>query len=315
MSPTISVVIPTRDRARYLNQALDSVFAQTFLDYEIIVVDDGSTDETRRILAPLVEDKKIYYEYQQATGVSAARNRGIELARGQYVAFLDSDDLFLPDKLEKQYELFKENPTLGFVHCSFSKFDDGGNDLGVRDTSRFRGQLYPWMLQEWSILMAMPCMLMRTMVLKEIGGFDESMKWAEDMDLWRRVARKYRVGVVSEVLVKVRVHETSTTFERSGGAQGFRRYLDKAFAEDPSLSSSFKRKAYAKMHSKLAQNLLGNGSPNHMRLARKHSWESFVAWPLEMTALAAYLASFLPTNLRRFLVNRLRRIRYPVIDT
>ena len=191
MHPTVSVIIPTRNRAQYILQTLDSVFAQTYNEYEVIVVDDGSTDDTVSLLDPLIASKKIRYLLQDPQGVSAARNRGISQALGSYIAFLDSDDLFMPLKLEKQIEVFASEPNLGFVHCWFAKFDDDGRNLGIRNTSRFAGKIYPQILLEWSTLMAMPCMLMRADVLQNVGGFDIAMSWAEDLDLWRRVARSY----------------------------------------------------------------------------------------------------------------------------
>ena len=310
-TPAISVVIPTRNRRQYIGQTLDSVFAQSFKDYEIIVVDDGSTDGTGDSLASLIRKKKIRYEHQDARGVSAARNRGVGLARSPYIAFLDSDDLFLTTKLEKQMQVFARDPKLGFVHCNFSKFDDQGNDLGIRDTSLFQGQIYPWILHEWSVLMAMPCMVIRADVLNEVRGFDENMDWAEDLDLWRRIARRYRVGVVPEVLVKVRVHSASATFERSGGEEGFRRYLDKAFAEDRSLGWAFRQRAYGKMFAKLGQNLLGEGSHERMSLVRRYSLKAMLTWPLQFGALLAFFASFLPRRLRHSLAQKRRCIRYP----
>lgn len=309
--PAISVIIPTRNRAQYLAEALDSVLAQTFTDFEIIVVDDGSNDQTRQVLDLYIRKNNIQYVYQEPVGVSAARNRGVSLASGIYVAFLDSDDVFLPSKLQKQMELFAGEPELGFVHCSFSKFDDLGNDLGIRDTTQFSGMIYPAILHEWSVLMAMPCMLMRTAVIKEVGGFDETMTWAEDLDLWRRIARRYPVGVVPEALVRVRVHPASTTFERGKGAQGFERYLEKAFAEDASLPALFKWRAKAKMYTKLGQNLLGDGSAKEMRRVRRYSLKALAAWPLQTSAVAGWLASWLPTGMRQGLVARVRRVRYP----
>ncbi len=313
--PAISVIIPTHNRAHYLTEALGSVFAQTFTDYEVILVDDGSTDDTPKILAPYIQQKKVRYVFQEPAGVSAARNRGLSLARAPHIAFLDSDDLFLPTKLDKQMKLFERDPQLGFVHCNFSKFDDQGKDLGVRDTSRFSGRIYPSMLQEWSVLMAMPCMLMRIEVIKEVGGFDESMARAEDLDLWRRIARRYAVGVVPEALVRVRVHSSSTSFDRAKGAQGFERYLEKAFVEDPGLPPIFKRRAKAKMHAKLGQNLLGEGGAQEMRQARKHGLKALAAWPFQLSALLGLLASFLPLPVRRSFVARLRQLRYPASKT
>lgn len=313
--PQISVVIPTKNRANYILEALDSVFAQTFTDYEVIVVDDGSTDETASVLKPLIEVRKIRYVLQSAAGVSAARNHGMRLAEAPFIAFLDSDDLFLPTKLEKQIALFRQHPEYGFVHCSFSKFDDSGRELGVRDTSHFSGMIYPAMLHEWSVLMAMPCMLMRADAVRAVGGFDEEMRWAEDLDLWRRIARRFPIGVVSEPLVKVRVHPTSTTFARGAGIHSFERYMEKAFAEDPALPGLFKRKARAKMYAKLAQNLLGEGGPREMRQARQSSFRALAAWPLEGEAFVAYIVSWIPGSLRHWLAERLRRMRYPLDQT
>jgi glycosyltransferase involved in cell wall biosynthesis len=313
--PEISVVIPTRNRAPYLVEALGSVFSQTFTDYEVILVDDGSTDDTLSVLTPYIKRQKVQYVFQEPAGVSAARNRGINLAQAPYIAFLDSDDLFLPSKLAKQMKLFEHEPQLGYVHCSFSKFDDQGRDLGVRDTSRFSGWIYPGILQEWSVLMAMPCMLMRTEVIKEVGGFDESMAWAEDLDLWRRIARRYAVGAVPEPLVRVRVHSSSTSFDRAKGSQGFERYLDKAFVDDPGLTPVFKRRAQAKMHAKLGQNLLGEGGAQEMKKVRGYSIKSLAAWPLQVSALLGLAASFLPLRVRRSFVAGLRQLRYPASKT
>jgi hypothetical protein len=236
----------------------------------------------------------------------------VRLAAAPYIAFLDSDDLFSPTKLERQIALFKQDPEYGFVHCSFSKFDDSGHELGVRDTSRFSGMIYPAILQEWSVLMAMPCMLMRADAVREAGGFDEEMRWAEDLDLWRRIARRHPVGVAPESLVRVRVHAASTTFARGGGVHGFERYLEKAFAEDAALPEMFKRKARAKMYAKLGQNLLGEGGPQEMRQVRQSSLKALAAWPLQASALFAYIASWMPKPARHWLAERLRKTRYPV---
>ncbi len=313
-TPTISVIIPTRDRAQYISDALDSVFAQTFQNYEVIVIDDGSTDGTREALSRLIQSESIRYEWHEPKGVSAARNLGIKLALAPYIAFLDSDDLFLPSKLEKQIRVFEQNPDLGFVHCSFTKFDKQGRNLGIRDTSRFRGLVYPRILLEWSVLMAMPCMLVPARVLNEVGGFDEQMTWAEDLDLWRRIARRYPIDMVPEPLVKVRVHSASTSFDRAGGSQGFARYLEKALAEDPGLSQTFRRRATAKMYAKLAQNLLGEGRIEHMKKARQLSIWALRAWPLQFSALLTWLATFLPRDFRLGLASWLRKVRYPTVS-
>ncbi|MCW5877454.1 MAG: glycosyltransferase [Anaerolineales bacterium] len=310
MPPTVSVVIPTRNRVAYILQALESVFAQTYSDYEIIVVDDGSQDETPETLQPLVKAGKLRYITQPASGVSAARNRGVAEAAGRYIAFLDSDDLFMPSKLEKQVALFERHPQLGFVHCWFSKFDDAGRDLGLRDTSRFDGQIYPFMLQEWDVLMAMPCMLMRKDALQAAGGFDTAMRWGEDLDLWRRMAKRHPVSLVREDLVGVRVHGSNISAQRREAVSHFERYLNKAFADDPGLSTSFRRQTYARLYTSFARNLLGEGQAEDMRLVRQLCGGTLAAWPLAWGAVVPWLASFIPSGARRRLAAWLRRRRY-----
>lgn len=310
-APLISVVIPTRNRANYIEQALQSVFAQTYKNFEIIVIDDGSIDGTERVLQSYIELKMIRCFIRQPKGVSAARNFGVTQARGKYIAFLDSDDLFLPTKLEKQIQLFLDKPDLGFVHCWFSKFNDAGQDLGVRNTSFFKGRVYPSMLLEWSTLMAMPCMLISKAAFEDAGGFDEQMAWAEDLDLWRRIARQFEIDLVPEALVKVRVHAGSTSFDKTGSGEGFIRYLQKAFQEDPTLTPELRREAQARMYTKLAQNLLGEGGRAQMRLARHHAYLALGLLPTRPAAWFTWLASFLPLWLRRALAAALRKQRYP----
>lgn len=313
--PIVSVVIPTHNRAHYLFEALESVFAQSFQNLEIIVVDDGSTDGTREQLKPLAAANKLRYQYQQKQGVSAARNLGVELAQGAYIAFLDSDDLFQPPKLEKQLALFESDPELGFVHSNFSKFNDRGEDLGYRNTARYQGWIYPWMLGEWSVLMAPSCMLARREVLLDVGGFDETISLGEDIDLWRRIAMRYRIGVVPEALSKVRVHPGNASKSKQRAAEEFRRVLDKAFLEDSDLTTAFRRRAYAKMHTNVGQNVLGEGNRESMGFVRRQSLRALSFWPLELNALLALLASFLPLGLRTWLVQRIRGLRYPALPT
>jgi cellulose synthase/poly-beta-1,6-N-acetylglucosamine synthase-like glycosyltransferase len=149
--------------------------------------------------------------------------------------------------------------------------------------------------------------------LLEAGLFDESMTWAEDIDLCRRVARLYRVGLVPEVLNLVRVHRTSSSAAKAGQAAAYRHALDKAFAEDPSLGPLFRRKAYANMYTNLAENLVGEGGPELMPLVRQHCLKALGFWPFKLNALIVLLASFLPLGVRRWLVQRVRAIRYPAL--
>ncbi len=307
--PIVSVVIPTYNRADFLMQAIKSVRTQSFTDYELIVVDDGSTDHTIALLEPLIERKEIRYVFQQNQGESAARNTGVRMAQGKYIAFLDSDDLFMPEKLEKQVVCLETALDIGIVHSGYSKFDDAGNDLGYRDTSHLSGWVYPQILLEWSVLIAVPAVMVRSSVLAEVGGFDEIMIHAPDLDLWRRIAMHYRFGVIPEMLSKVRKHPGNVSRHLTKTADGFEFYLKKAFNDDPSLSPSLKRKAMARMYTNVGLSLLADGNLTEMGIARQCSFQSIFQWPFYPRAYATIIFSFLGKGIRGRLARSWRKYR------
>ena len=311
MMPTVSVVIPTYNRAGYILDAIESVLSQTYTDYEIIVIDDGSADRTRDVLQSLIAEDKIRYAYQGNQGVSAARNRGIHWAKGKYIVFLDSDDLWDPAKLEKQAAFLDSNPGVALVHNSFSRVDLAGTLLGYRDTSRFSGWVYPAILLDWSVLIPPSCVMVRASALEEAGDFDESMDWGEDVDLWRRIAQRYPIGVIPEDLTTMRVHA-----ENASGAKiqietlrSFERYLNKAFADDAQLSSRFRHRAFAKMYSNFAHNILAEVGREQMALVRQYSMKAIRQWPFQCSAYLGWSGSFLSQRLRSRLLALWRKSR------
>ena len=156
--PLVSVIIPTYNRAHYVVEAVESVLAQTHKNIEIIVVDDGSTDGAEEILDPYKD--RIRYFYQENQGVSAARNLGIRNANGQYLAFLDSDDLWLPDKTELQLNFLKENDNYGFVFSNFLIFTDTENETEIANRSiPPSGYIFPQLFM--GNFIGSPTMLMR----------------------------------------------------------------------------------------------------------------------------------------------------------
>ena len=309
-NPRISVIIPAYNSAKWINEAINSVLAQSFTDLEIIVVDDGSSDDTEQVLTHWIAARQIRYIKQANMGVSAARNCGVREACGDYIAFLDADDLFAPDKLGKQLALFEKQPNLGFVHAHFSKFDEAGNDLGLRDMSRFSGWVYPQILLEWSAIMALPTLMLPKRVFEEVGGFDESVRWGEDIDLYIRIVRRYPIDLVPEVLCKVRVHADSVSASKLGSAASFQRVLQKALDADDSLSPAFGRRAFSQLYINKAQNLLGEGGSAEMQIARGYAATALRYTSLSPAAWLTALASWIPAGLRRFFVKALRRIRY-----
>jgi glycosyltransferase involved in cell wall biosynthesis len=310
--PKVSVIIPTYNRSDYLMEAIESVRQQTYTDYEIIVVDDGSTDDTRGLLKPLRDNGTIHYIYQENQNKSAARNHGVRQAKGEYIAFLDSDDLFVPTKLEKQVAYLDEHPEVGFVHSWYSKFDDAGNHLGTRDTSKYTGWIYPDILLSWSILMATPCMMMRVEVFEDVGGFDVSQHWGEDIDIWRRITQRYPIGLVPEVLTKVRVHPGNLSKSKAKPIVWFEDYLKKTFRDDPDLPLKFRRKVTAALYTNVALNQLEKQSPDIVRQIRALCFKAIFNWPLLPGAYIGLAASLIPTGLRMILLENFRNWRNPI---
>jgi glycosyltransferase involved in cell wall biosynthesis len=206
--PCVSVIIPTSNRAAYLEAAIRSVLDQTFDDREIIVVDDGSSDRTPAMLEQY--RGRVVYIQQEHCGLSGVtRNRGIREAAGAYIALLDPDDLWLRDKLELQLAYAARHPEYGLISCDAWYFsDDTGEDLYrfYEVTTARSGWIGPELLQE--CFLQTPSTLIKREVLHDVGLFSESpaFRLGDDWDLWLRIAARYQVGILDEPLVRVRFH-------------------------------------------------------------------------------------------------------------
>ena len=195
--PKVSVIIPTYNRGWILREAIDSVLAQDYTDYELIVVDDGSTDDTRKILDSYGRD--IIVLQQPNKGVSAARNRGIAESRAQLVALLDSDDIWLPQKLTRQVAFFKSNPD-----ALICQTEETWVRNGVRVNPKKRHHKFSGMIFEPSLalcLVSPSAVMIRKTLFDTVGLFDESLPACEDYDLWLRVSCRYPVFLIDEPLI------------------------------------------------------------------------------------------------------------------
>lgn len=189
----VSVVIPTYNRAKELNRAIKSVLKQTYKKWELIIVDDGSTDDTKKVVQNYMKKykKKIKYLYQRNKGQGAARNYGIKRAKGEFIAFLDSDDEWLPEKLEKQIKLFS-NPNIGLAY-SASNLNKG---------PFYRGKVLMQLINKNFITNS--SVVIRRKVLKKSGYFGEEdwLRNIEDYDLWLRIALNFEFDYINKPLVK-----------------------------------------------------------------------------------------------------------------
>ncbi len=197
MPPLVSVIIPTFNRATWVREAIDSVLAQTFRDFELIVVDDGSTDTTREGLGLYGDRLRVVYQTRQ--GVSAARNRGLKMAAGKWLAFLDSDDLWLPQKLETQVDFLHRNPWAEICQTEEIWIRHGRRVNPRKKHRKPSGDIFAPSL---SLCLVSPSAVMLKMsLLKEVGFFDQSLPACEDYDLWLRISCRKPVFLIEEPLV------------------------------------------------------------------------------------------------------------------
>ena len=208
--PSVCVVIPAHNSQATLRRALESVAAQTLAPDKVIVVDDASTDATSQIALSFPGLKIELVRLDRNAGAAGARNQGVERAGTDLVAFLDADDEWLPTKLEKQVPLIQSKPLLAFVSCCSNLISPSGQDLG----DIYRGQTVVVGPGSWKALLednfiTTPSVLVWRHQLDAVGGFDESLKIAEDQDMWIRLAERGELGYVPECLVHVHERERS----------------------------------------------------------------------------------------------------------
>lgn len=204
-APKVSVVIPTYNRSRLLVRAVDSVLQQTYQDFEILIVDDHSTDDTKERVAELSDGRIIYVHHDGPRGGSAARNTGIKNASGEYIAFLDSDDEWYPVKMEKQSHLFAD-PSIDISYTGFQRVDQVSGKAYETVLPRCGGNVAHRLWLD-NCVGTTSTVMMRKKCLLDVGGFDESLPQSQDWDLWIRLADKYRFAHVDEVLLNYYTHD------------------------------------------------------------------------------------------------------------
>ena len=201
--PTVSVVIPTYNRAALLREALESVFAQSFSDYEVIVVDDGSTDGTPRMIEQYAD--RVLYIWQENRGAAEARNRGTAAARGEWIAFLDSDDMWHREKLARCLERAGSEAEAAIIFHPMVEIDDAGRRVRGRSKRAVEGRIVDELFAHCFV--HTPTVVVRRKVLEEVGGFDSELTVCEDYQLWLRMALRHAFSMVAEPLALRRLHQ------------------------------------------------------------------------------------------------------------
>lgn len=255
--PTVSVIMPTHNRAALVREAIESVLAQTATDWELVVVDDGSQDQTPQVLRDYARrDARIHVARQSHQGLTAARNHGLRLARGEFMAFLDDDDLWLPEKLSVQVPYMQRQPELGL---SYSQFYLRGASAGARPIypkrpgTTFRELFHGNFIQ-------VPTVMIRRSCLDAVGEFSPAYRGAQDFDLWLRIARRYPIGFIEQPLACYRKHGANMTSRLVPMYLEHIEVLKRTEAE-PALgvTAALKRRQIAACHYKAARALLEEG--------------------------------------------------------
>lgn len=197
----VSVIIPSYNSARTILRAIDSVINQSYRNLEIIIVDDGSTDNTKEIINEYIKSSIIKYYFQENQGPSIARNNGVGFASGEYIAFLDADDEWHIKKLEIQMKILKEK-NLNFLGSSYTY--DKFLDIGFNDESKYDIEKYSFKNIVFKNRFSTPCVIMKKSFFIELNGFDENLIFAEDYDMWLRASLKNDLyTITSPSLVKL----------------------------------------------------------------------------------------------------------------
>ena len=318
--PPISVIMPTLDRARYIGQAIDSVLAQSRADFELIIVDDGSTDGTAELVAG-IPDPRLRYIRQETRGIAAAMNTGLSAARGRYIARLDSDDLWLPRFLETLADLLDCAADVDIAYARGQVMDAGGHLLDHihGGPMRFPGDaLRSMVFDDFTCNIAL---LARRTCIDRVGGYDESLLASEDWDLWLRIARHSRVAFVDLVRAHIRWHSGNLTGVQSpafAAVLGGRAVpLEKLFA-DPDLPadvSALRSLAYENVHLFCGTRWQTAGRWHHatrefcaalsvsdapLRTAARIAWFSFNVSRLGRSPLGRRVTSRLRTSLTKW---------------
>jgi hypothetical protein len=288
----VSVIIPAYNCARYLSSAIESVLAQSYRDFEIVVVDDGSTDDTESVLRRFAASIRLLNTCHQ--GPAAARNRGIKASDGEYVAFLDADDWWVPQKLDEQLAEFEKDTAAGLVFSDLEVLSDDGMVTPSFLSSRplaASGYVFDQYLRSRFILTS--SVLVRRKCLERVGLFDESMLSLEDCELLLRLCYEYKVALVSKALVHRRQRAGNLTSNEELGTQYAMRFYGEALAL-PALSpgrirevhrqlsvACFKRGAYC-----LSQRRMDE-CRSSLRSSLKHDWSN-------RSAVQTLIGSYVP---------------------
>lgn len=256
--PKVSVVIPAYNAMKYLPTTLESVLKQTYSDFEVLIINDGSSDGIGDWVAGLI-DARIKLISQENQGLPGARNTGISQAQGEYIAFLDADDLWEPTKLEKQVQCLEHQPAAGVVYTWSLLVDEHGNPTGRVHAGHGEGNIWQQLLLGKDPIANGSSAMVRRCCFEKAGLFDTSLKSAEDLDMWIRIAADYPFAGIKEPLTLYRQYPDSMSKNHQRMFQSLRTVVEKAFQSVPLELLYLRNQAYASIFLGLAWIAVGDG--------------------------------------------------------
>ena len=203
--PKVTVLMSVYNGERYLREAVDSVLAQTFTDYEFVIVDDGSTDDTAAILDSYADPRIVRLTNERNIGLTESLNRGLSIAQGMYVARMDADDVSLPERFAKQVQFLDEHPDIGVLGTGFEVIDDVGTP-GVKVLFPTEPGLVRWQMF-FHCCIVHPSVMVRRTVYERLGGYNPDVRHSEDYELWLRAALETQIANLPDVLFQLRKHD------------------------------------------------------------------------------------------------------------
>ena len=230
--PKVDIIIPAYNAARYLPIAIDSVMAQTFEDWRIILVDDGSTDDTADVVVPYVDrlGQKLKYIKQVNRGLPAARNVAMANSSAEFLALLDADDVWLPCRLSESLKCFEGRPQVGIAYGFNARVDVEGRviDTFNRRQKHGEGRIAPYIYMR-KVYLNCPTVTFRRKCVDEVGPFDENLRATEDRDLWFRIALRYEVAFVPKVIAHYRVSPNSMSTDSGRMLEAQLQFIEKHY--------------------------------------------------------------------------------------
>jgi len=283
-NPTVSVIIPTYNRARLIKRAIQSVLNQTYQDFEIIVVDDGSTDNTEEVVKSFNDPRIRYIRHEKNKGTAAARNTGIKAARGKFIAFQDSDDEWLPEKLEKQMKVFENAPAkVGVVYTGFWRIENNKKIyIPFSWVKQKEGNVHKELLK--GNFIGLPTVLIKKECFRKGGMFDEKLPRFQDWELVIRLSKYYNFKCIDEPLVISYYTSDSISANNEALIKALKLILSKHFddfAED--------KKLLSKCYFSIGHNLCLN---NNFKEGRNYLIKAIKTFPFNIKYLLAIFLSF-----------------------